>query len=158
MTLISSSVKTSSFNGTNGPTSTSMPVVSITLMRPFNFTSVTSPLQRSGLSLWATLSPLLNLIILKALNVNTCCYCHHYPQDDNDDSEVDVSVIVFHCYNIPHKGVFVKGFFKESYPQTVNKFSTSGMERAARRVPVVKGKVIHKLLPIHPNARAPRAH
>ena len=48
-------------------------------------------------------------------------------------------------YNIPHKRPPVKGFFEKSYPQAANKFSTSGMARAARRVPVVKEKVINKL-------------
>ena len=48
-------------------------------------------------------------------------------------------------YNITHKHPSVKGFFEKSYPQAANKFSTSGMARAARRVPVVKEKVINKL-------------
>ena len=36
------------------------------------------------------------LQLLEALDVNARDYCHDYPQDYNDDAEVDVSEVVIH--------------------------------------------------------------
>ena len=46
-------------------------------------------------------------IILKALNVDARCQYHHHGHDAKDEEEVDVSIVVFHYYNVTHKRGFV---------------------------------------------------